>query len=390
MVPEPTMPTGIYIHVPFCLQKCGYCSFFSISIPAKKNRQKTTYLNALNKQIAILADRPEWQEQISNTVFFGGGTPSLLGAEVLVTILKKCLRAFPHCQVEEMEISVEVNPATIDLNGFKTLRKGGFNRISIGVQSFTDKELTILGRSHDSKAAKTTIAGAREAGFANISIDLMYGLPGQTPAAWGDSLEKGLELTPNHISIYELTIEENTPFGLAHEQGKLILPEEEETIAMLETTGELTEKSGFKRYEISNYARHGSECRHNLNYWHNGDYIGIGPGAVASSGRTRFFNIRDGEEFAKAVAQGKTGWQQERESLSNEEKFRETLIMGLRMTNGLSLAELEKRFAIDPAVYYQASLTHLHSLGLIRISRNRLYLSDKGLLFANQVMAELV
>jgi oxygen-independent coproporphyrinogen-3 oxidase len=218
----------------------------------------------------------------------------------------------------------------------------------------------------------------------------MYGLPGQTPAAWGDSLEKGLELTPNHISIYELTIEENTPFGLAHEQGKLILPEEEETIAMLETTGELTEKSGFKRYEISNYARHGSECRHNLNYWHNGDYIGIGPGAVASSGRTRFFNIRDGEEFAKAVAQGKTGWQQERESLSNEEKFRETLIMGLRMTNGLSLAELEKRFAIDPAVYYQASLTHLHSLGLIRISRNRLYLSDKGLLFANQVMAELV
>lgn len=387
---EPTPPVtspGIYIHIPFCLQKCGYCSFFSLT--AKGKIQKNAYLNAVNRQIEILKNRPEWQ-QTSGTVFFGGGTPSLLGAESLFTILKKCLQSFPHYRQEEMEISTEVNPATIDLKGLQTLRKNGFNRISIGVQSFTDKELTILGRPHDSKEAKNTIIKAKEAGFTNISIDLMYALPGQTPTAWRDNLGRGLDLAPEHLSIYELTIEENTPFGLAHERGDLILPKEAETLAMLETTEKLTGDFGFHRYEISNYARPGSECRHNLNYWHNGNYAGIGPGAVAHAGQTRFFNIRNMEEFSKAVKQGKTGWEQEEEYLSNEEKFRETLIMGLRMTRGVSFKELENRFAIDPADYYRSSFNRLQGLGLIKISQNRLSLCDRGLLLANQVMTELV
>jgi oxygen-independent coproporphyrinogen-3 oxidase len=386
-LPSP-ISTGIYIHVPFCLQKCGYCSFFSI--PVKGNIQKNTYLNAVNQQIVILANRPEWQQQISETIFFGGGTPSLLGADSLVAILEKCLDEFPHWRTEEMEISVEVNPATINFNGLRTLQKGGFNRISIGVQSFTDRELNILGRPHNSKEAKNTIIRAREAGFTNISIDLMYGLPGQNQAAWQDNLEQGLGLAPDHISVYELTVEENTPFWRAADRGELILPEEDETIAMLEITAKLMEGSGFHRYEISNYARLGSECRHNLNYWHNGDYIGIGPGAVANSGQTRFFNLRNMEEFSREVGEGKTGWHQERECLSNEEKFKETVIMGLRMTDGLSLAELENRFAIDPIAYYQAAFTRLLALKLIRISGNRLSLKHKGLLLANLVMVELV
>ncbi len=390
LTPPDTAPVltgpGIYIHVPFCLQKCGYCSFFSVVDSGNKNN----YLSAISRQIEILANRPEWRKQKNKTAFFGGGTPSLLGAEPLVMILEKCLRAFAHHKREEMEISVEVNPATIDLNGLQTLRKGGFNRISIGVQSFTDKELTILGRPHDSEEARSVIIKAKEAGFTNISIDLMYALPGQSPAEWRNNLEQGLELAPDHLSIYELTLEKDTPFWIAHSRGNLILPMEEETLTMLEITKKLTGNAGFQRYEISNYARPGSECRHNLNYWHNGSYMGIGPGAVASAGQTRFFNIRDMEEFSRAVEQGRTGWQQEQEQLSNEEKFRETLIMGLRMINGLSVAELQNRFGIDPMAYYQSAFTDLQRLGLLKISSERTTLSDKGLLLANRVMAELV
>ncbi len=387
----PTFPQslGIYIHVPFCLQKCGYCSFFS-TVASGKSSEKTTYLNAVKQQIEILADRLEWQKQTNGTVFFGGGTPSMLGADALIMIMKKCLDAFPHYKKEEMEISLEVNPASIDAKGLQTLRKGGFNRISIGVQSFTDQELNILGRPHDSELARTMIAQAKEAGFTNISIDLMYALPGQKPATWASNLEQGLELAPDHLSIYELTIEKNTSFDRAYIRGDLTLPEEEESLSMLEITGKLTKDAGFHRYEISNYARPGKECRHNLNYWHNGNYIGIGPGAVASAGQTRFFNIKDMDEFSKAVEQGKTGWQPAQEHLSNEEKFRETMIMGLRMIRGVSLLELQNRFAIDPVAYYQPVLTSLEHLGLIKTHRNWLFLSDKGLLLANQVMAELV
>ncbi len=369
---------GLYLHVPFCLRKCAYCSFYS-----QAGRQdRSRYLAAVTKQLCQLSSpRP------LTSIFFGGGTPTMLPPESLRQLLAECLQQF-SC-TEDAEISIEVNPATVDLPALRILRQAGFNRLSIGVQSFQDNELRRLGRPHTAADAAQTVRLARKAGFSNLSLDLMYGLPGQTLQTWQATLEQALCLTPQHLSIYELTIEEGTPFAHQQERGELPLPDEDSVLRMVEITQQMTGNAGFRRYEISNYALPGFECRHNLNYWQNGEWLGLGPGAVFSINGTRCTAIADVEEYCRRVESGQEVWQEE-ETLEPEAAFRESVVIGLRMTDGIALDTLRRRFGIDAEAYYGATLARLIRLGMLELTQRQLRLTAQGLLLANTVMADLV
>ncbi len=313
----------------------------------------------------------------------------MLPADILADLLNSCLDAFSHDETNGVEISIEANPATTNVHGLRILRRAGFNRLSIGVQSFNDRELRLLGRPHNAHDARRIFHNARQAGFTNINLDLMYGLPGQRVSHWRDTLEQALVLEPEHLSLYELTVEEDTPFGVQRARGLLQLPGEKKVLAMLEATQTMTRQAGFIRYEISNYARPGFECRHNINYWHNRSYIGLGPGAVGSLDNTRYTAVKDIEQFAQRMSAERSAWL-EKESLTHEKRFRETVIMGLRMLGGVSLTKMNQRFGINLVNYYGSTLTSLIEHQLLAITQDRLHLTIQGLLLADTVMAELV
>ena len=376
---------GLYLHVPFCLRKCPYCSFFSVPADPEKI---TCYCQALARQIDRLAAADWSGGQPFTTLFFGGGTPSLLPVTELAALLRDCLAKFPWAE-GEIETSIEVNPATVGEAELRQLRRAGFNRLSVGVQSLADAELLALGRPHNAAEAQAVVAAARRAGFTNLNLDLMFGLPGQTTAGWQRTLQTALGLEAEHLAIYELTIEENTPFAELREQGRLALPDEDEVLAMMAVTAEETAGTGFERYEISNYARQGRECRHNLNYWHNGSYLGLGAGAVSCRDGRRSAAVQDIDQYCRLNESGQEPWS-EVEELNPEARFRETVIMGLRLTAGISQAELERRFGMRAEEYYWPTLTRLVAQGLLIITGGNLRLTPTGLALANQVLAELV
>jgi oxygen-independent coproporphyrinogen-3 oxidase len=376
---------GIYIHVPFCVRKCPYCSFYSV---AGQDKWFDQFVAAVHAQVKQAAQSKWSRERQVESVFFGGGTPTVLDPEQLVFLLQECGLRF-NCKHEKIETSIEVNPATIDHTGLVRLRRGGFNRISIGVQSLHDRELKRLGRLHTVDDALHTVAMAREAGFADLSMDLMYGLPRQDVAGWKQTLDRALSAAPDHLSIYELTLEQGTPFFARAGQDELGLPDEDEVLAMLDHTCRIMERADFQRYEISNYARSGHECRHNVNYWNNGSYLGFGPGAVSCKSGRRMKAPADVEQFCECMQSGQLVCVDE-EELSSEERFRETVIMGLRMTCGVGLNALEKRFGINLITYYGAALDQLMKQQLLEVHQGRLRLTERGLLLANTVMAELV
>ncbi len=322
------------------------------------------------------------------SIFFGGGSPTIVSPQILGDLLSACLSAY-QTNCNDVEISIEVNPATIDRAGLSTLRQAGFNRISIGAQSFHDKELQQLGRPHSAEDICRVIQEAKDAGFTNLSIDLMYGLPGQDEATWQETLHQALKQNPDHFSIYELTLEPGTPFSNLAEKGKLRLPHEDTVLQMMEFTLSLFEDKGYSQYEISNYAKKGYSCLHNINYWQNGSYIGLGSGAVSCLSGRRIRTVRDVEQFCLLLEQGQFPWAEE-EILDHEARFRETVIMGLRMTKGVSLSRLQNSYDLDPLDYYGKVLQSLLNQNLVQIEEDRLRLSKKGLPLANFVMAELV
>lgn len=377
--------SGLYLHIPFCSRKCHYCSFFSF---APQPGEMAALIAALHQQIEQAARLPEVQALAFASLFFGGGTPSLLPVEVLAELLAHCRHSYRWSE-DEVEISIEVNPGTIDGQGLAGLRRAGFNRLSIGIQSLDDDELRRLGRIHNRSQALDCIRAARQAGFANLSGDLMYGLPGQTAASWQRSLEELLACAPQHLSLYELTVEEETALCAAVAGNPALLPPEEAVLEMMTITERLVDGGGWPRYEISNYARPGCQCRHNVNYWHNGCYLGLGPGAVSGLHGERRAAVADLHQYAQRVGSGQSVWE-EVERLEAEAAFRETVVMGLRMTNGLSIEELQQRFAIDLPSYYGAIFTRLVDQGLLIHDGDRIRLSSRGLALANRVMAELV
>ncbi|PID77089.1 MAG: hypothetical protein CSB24_03305 [Deltaproteobacteria bacterium] len=373
------LPKSLYIHIPFCLSKCPYCGFSSFPISSRPIQKQ--YAEAITEQISRL--RCNHLE----TIFLGGGTPSLLSCSSLEKIMAAAMSK--TCNQSEPEISIEINPGTVDDNKLKFFRNIGINRLSVGVQSFNGAELKLLERPYTAKEARAVLADACKAGFTNISIDLIYGLPGQTAATLAGTIQQTLALPISHLSIYQLTIEPGSPYEAAVKKGRLVLPSEEEIEEFDNLILELTAKAGFARYEISNYCRAGWYCRHNLTYWHNLPYYGIGAGAVSYINGIRRQNTADPGDFLARINSGLPAAVSS-EELGLEERFRETVVMGLRLTSGICLAELEKRFGIDCINYYGKNLDRLLAAQMLTVTSGYLKLTDKGMRLANSIMAELV
>lgn len=376
------MAAALYIHIPFCSSKCPYCSFVSFS------GMTTTYgryISALLHELAGISQRNDLPELQS--VFVGGGTPTVLACDQLCSLLQRCQKLFRLR--DGAEISVEANPGTLDPVYLRQLHQTGVNRISLGIQSFSDQELKILGRCHDRSVALEAISQAQKEGFANINLDLMYGLPGQSVGSWQKSLEIALAQRPQHLSCYQLTVEDGTVYAELRRAGRLQLPDEEAIEQMDSLTYSLCRGAGLRQYEISNFALPGSECRHNVNYWLNGDYYAAGAGAVSylAGRRERRANnplqyCRLMEEENAAVVAG--------ECLDKEASFRESVVVGLRMVEGVSCQALSDRYGLELYSYYGDIIKKLLKASLVERSSTHLRLTARGRQVANAIMAELV
>lgn len=375
------MIEAFYIHIPFCLSKCPYCAFNSFA-------GQTSEL--IDEYVAVLASQIRQRFGESDplqSIFFGGGTPTILSEKNLLSIFDAINTS---CQLSEnAEISIEANPKTVTLEKLQLLRQCGVNRLSIGVQSFNDNDLEVLGRPYRAADINEIITMATTVGFNNLSIDLMYGIPGQTTEVWKKNLSNALQLPIKHLSMYQLTVEEETPFEILLDENRLRLPTEEEVESMDDQTMTMTTGKGMNRYEISNYALEGYQCRHNKYYWKNEPYWGLGAGAVEYINGERRWYEPDPVTYVKKSLNGNLPLIQT-ERLNEEESFRETVIMGLRLVDGISLSSLRQRFNIDIRTYYGEVLDRLIDLEMINLGNDTLCLTEKGMRVANSVMAELV
>ena len=376
------MTSSLYIHIPFCASKCNYCSFNSY---AGLDGIHERYVRALCADLLHCASGGE--QEALKTVFLGGGTPTFLSVNHLKHILSLCHSAFSISS--DTEISIEANPGTVDRDKLVCLLESGVNRLSVGVQSFNDMELMEIGRIHSASEAIQAVEMAKEVGFNNCSVDLMYGLPGQSPESWQISLERALSLGVKHLSLYNLTVEKQTPLEQMIREDRVQLSDEDEIEMMDKITAKCTAEAGLQQYEISNYAQAGYQSRHNITYWENRNYFGIGAGAVSYQHGSRRRNIANPNEYCRLVESGKTVVMEE-ETLDNEASFRETVIMGLRMNRGVSLDILERRYGISLEKYYGKILQKLLVDGMLEKTSGYLRLTDQGRSFANGVMAELV
>jgi len=382
-------PAGIYVHIPFCETKCPYCSF--VSYPGLKSSIKNRYLEAVTKQAGEMAAHPWVKKRKFRSLFVGGGTPSSVDPGRMTTFIAACLQGFDFMQRENKapEVTVEVNPNTVNPELLKRLRETGVNRLSIGMQSFSDTMLKNIGRTHTVQDNVQAFEWARGAGFANINLDLMFGLPGQNGAVWEKSLHQAAALHPEHLSVYELTVEQGTPFAEIASKGRLKLPPEKVILVMFAQAREILAANGYNHYEISNYGRRGFECSHNVNYWENGSYVGLGAGAVSCFSGLRIKNEESPDRFMQLLNNNQAPYV-EAEFLPLEARFRETVIMGLRMTAGVSIKSLKDRFGLTPQQYYGEIIGKLMSDKLLEEADSRLKLTRKGLLLANRVMEQLV
>ncbi len=373
----------MYIHIPFCLGKCAYCSFNSY---AGMEGLYPRYVEAVKKELS--RQRDKGRSGPLHTLFFGGGTPSVLEPASLCAIIDHCRELFGF--TDDIEISLEANPKSVDFIKMITLRQAGVNRLSIGVQSFLDNELDILGRLHSAQNNWDCIRDAVAGGFENISVDLMYGLPYQKVSSWQWNLEIALALGVSHLSLYQLTLEDGTRMQKRVAAGEMVLPDEEEILKMDEVTRRLLSNGqAFRQYEIANYALNGYFCKHNLNYWHNNEYYAAGAGAVAYVNGTRSRNISHPSRYCEMV-ENEGDLFEESETLTLEESFRETVIMGLRMVEGIDLDLLFRRYNIDFRSYYGEYLNTLVQGGLGDFEQDRFRLTAAGRQVANQILAELV
>lgn len=374
----------LYLHVPFCLSKCGYCSFNSYP---SAGRDLQNYLEALLCEAASMARHPWVQGRIFSSLYVGGGTPTIYEDGELVSLVEHCLKLFKF--TDTPEISVEANPNTLTAQKIRALKEVGVNRLSIGMQSFSDAILKGIGRTHSAVEGVQAVEMARAGGFKNLSLDLIYGLPGQDLQIWRETLSVAMDLRPDHFSFYELMVEEGTRIASDIDKGLLNLPDEEVVLSMQEEAEKTLEKHSYRRYEISNYAKPGHECRHNIHYWENGSYLGLGAGAVSSLSDVRFSNINNPDTYSDTVMNNGLSYKNA-ECLSREAHFRETVIMGLRMMKGISLKAIQDRFGISVVEYYGDVLDKLLGKNLVVIDNGSLQLTKQGLPVANQVLSELV
>ena len=378
--------TALYLHIPFCRSKCHYCSFSSC---AGAEQLYGRYVDALIIELTRLA--AHHGQMVAggglDTLFIGGGTPTCLPSELLQRLIRRTTDLFGLAV--GAEISVEANPGTVDAHYLEGLLAARVNRLSLGVQSFNDHELALIGRIHTGSEAELAVQAAVSAGFTNINLDLMSGLPSQTPISWHNSLARGLALDPQHLSLYQLTIEADTPFETLLHNKTIHLPAEDDILAMDAITESLCRSAGLDRYETSNYAQKGYQCRHNVNYWLNNDYLAAGAAAVSCLLGLRERRLADPKEYIRRV-NGQESVVIDEEKLPLEDSFRETVIMGLRLVQGVSCTALYERYGLDIKEYYGPILEKLVKQGFIELTASRLRITHTGWPFANQIMAELV
>ena len=383
---EQTKNLGIYIHIPFCIRKCAYCDFLSF---ASEENTRKGYVQSLIAEIRQWEDVERWH---ITSIFIGGGTPSVLKKEETAGILEAVYNKF---QVDDdAEITTEANPGTLTKDKLYAYREQGINRLSLGLQSVHDQELKLLGRIHTYEDFLKGFHMAREAGFSNINVDLMSALPGQTVDSWRESLTQILRLKAEHVSAYSLIIEEGTLFFEKYaEDARLrdlgedcrILPTEEDERSMYYETRRLTGEYGLEQYEISNYAKPGYECRHNQAYWLRQDYLGFGLGASSLIDNVRFRNTADLKQYSQGIYE-----KEEREVLSVQEQMEETMFLGLRMKDGVSMEAFEKVFHTPFSAVYGKTVLDLKNEGLVQTEDERLFLTEKGFDLSNYTLAQFL
>lgn len=374
---------GIYVHIPFCKQKCLYCDFVSYS--GKLNNAKE-YVERLKAEIVNTAKKIETDNIIVNTIYFGGGTPSYINEEYILEILETIKSQF--ILDENIEITLELNPGTANKEKLRYYKNIGINRISIGLQSTEDKILKLLGRIHNYKEFVQIYKDAREVGFENINIDMIIGVPTQTIENVKDSVNKILELNPEHISIYSLIVEENTPLENKIANGELVLPDEDLEREIYWYTKRKLESNGYKHYEISNYAKKGRESKHNLNCWNQDEYLGFGVAAHSYFNNQRYSNTDSMEEYINEKEIYKIQTINEIQTIEDKEK--EYMLLGLRKIDGVNIAEFKNKFIENPIYTFRNEIDKLVKEDLIEVDLNSIKLTNKGIDLANIVWEEFV
>ncbi len=377
------MTFAVYIHWPFCAAKCPYCDFNS---HVRTAIDETGWVDGIVSELDWIAANQD-TTPVVETMFFGGGTPSLMSGRATGRILQKIASLWP--MANDPEITLEANPASADAARFADYRASGINRVSLGVQALNDADLKKLGRLHDVAEAKAALRMAMDT-FDRVSLDLIYARPDQTDAQWRAELREALSFGTGHLSLYQLTVEPETPYDLLYRNGALRIPGEDLAAGLYETTQELTESAGLPAYEVSNHARSGQESRHNLIYWRYGDYAGAGPGAhgrvTMNGARTATAAIRLPERWRDTVARTGHGFS-EIQPLSNDEAAREHLLMNLRLSEGLDLAAYQARWGARPDA---AKTTALVEQGFLTLRDDRLTATQAGRLLLNRVIEELL
>ena len=376
---------GLYLHIPFCLSKCRYCDFYSV--PGAARPVPDRYVDAIVAHMKEYA--PQAKDYAVTTVYFGGGTPSLLTAEQMKLILKKLKTSFHVAR--KCEISMEINPKTVDTAKLNSFRRAGVNRLSIGVQSFDDADLNICGRAHNSADAYQTFTSAREAKFNNISLDLMYGIPGQTLQTVANNISIASQLEPEHISLYGLKVEEGTPFWF--ERGELAFPDEETERSMYFTAVGLLANAGYRQYEISNFARRGYSCRHNLKYWNCDEYLGFGPAAHSYFGGKRFSFKKNLSLYMDSFDTSK----QVSEPLIDEyidipysSRVAEYVMLRFRLTAGINCAIFRKKFGREfDDIYLDRLAPFLKSGHVVKTPKGYAF-TPEGMYVSNYILARVV
>ena len=373
---------GLYIHIPFCVKKCDYCDFLSWNAGEEERQQ---YVAALLSEIESYREFAKGYRV--STIFIGGGTPSVLLPKQMEDILQKIYEIF---ELERRpEITIEVNPGTVDEEKLQCYKENGVNRLSMGLQSVKDEKLRLLGRIHTYQEFVESYELARKAGFDNISIDLISSVPGQTLQEWKEELETAAAQNPEHISVYQLIIEEGTPFYEKYAEHPELLPDEETGREIYLWTGKFLKEAGYEQYEISNYAKPGKESRHNLKYWERGDYLGLGLGAASMVRNIRMSNTKDMRTYLERCDKPKT-MREDVQFLEEPRQMEEFMFLGLRKTRGVSKKEFKRIFGREMDMVYEKALHKCLENGMLLAHKDRIFLSEEGTLLSNMVLSEFL
>jgi len=382
------MLAGIYIHIPFCATRCHYCNFATGGYESELARRYTAAVREEIERVDFSANPMTGRAMRRvDTIYFGGGTPTTLTVRQISSLIETCRRRFDVSP--DSEITAEANPGSISQNYLEELRSAGVNRLSFGAQSFDDGELRMIGRTHSSEEAREAVRTARVAGFANVSIDLIAGLPEQKMETWRRNLEEAFALEPDHLSVYLLELYKDAPMLHRINRGELRAIDDDLTVAMYFALMDEAERRGFERYEISNWARPGFESRHNLKYWIGAPYWAFGISAAGYDGRTRWSNTRNIHEYLAKIESGQATIV-ERIELDDDDRQSENLFLRLRLKDGVDLDEHSRRFGVNALERYRDEIERLREAGLIELGENRLKISRAGTVLANEVFAAFV